>query len=92
MTVEILGEQHARFAKLVADSALPEIDKKNLVRALDIVPDAVLTEVVTLCTEDPSWVIKFNNNFKAKLDATTRGDIRAWARILRDEEVFLAKI
>jgi hypothetical protein len=76
----------------IRESPLSLPDQISLLDLFVIVNDDDLKDVADLFFEDPSWVEKINENYKAKKSALSTKDPEAWKKILETEEEQLKNI
>lgn len=64
-------------------------DKQTMIDVFAEVADENLADIANLFEKDPSWVMKFNDNRKAKQKAAASNDPSLWQEILDQEKKYL---
>jgi len=64
-------------------------DKDIMINVFAEVADENLADIANLFEKDPSWVMKFNDNRKAKQKAAASNDASLWQEILDQEKKYL---
>lgn len=78
-----------KIIKILPASGLNREEQDDMTAFLSLVSDAELEPLVTLCAEDPAWIKKFYENYRAKRLAIKAESPELWEKILQDEERFL---
>ncbi len=83
---------YQKIRTLLSNSDLSAEEQDNLLILLLGRPDEELAPLAELFTEDPSWIRKIYDNYKAKQEAFTNQDKKTWQEILKGEESMLQDI
>lgn len=78
--------------KLISRSRLSLSDQISLIELYARANDADLEETLKLFTEDPFWIQKISENYKAKRAALVVGDSALWEKIMKAEEAQLKEL
>lgn len=85
----IMETNFQKIQHLLSLSDLSVKEQDDLLVLLSGVTDERLKPLVTLFTEDLSWIRKISDNFKVKQTAFVGKSKMAWAEILKGEETIL---
>lgn len=78
--------------KMLPASGLNPQEQDDITGFLSLAPDAELKPLATLCMEDPAWIKRFYDNYRAKRSAIETESPELWEKILQDEEKFLKEV
>lgn len=83
-----MEENYQQIKKLVLESPLPPSDREELI-TLFANSKEDLSSLTKLCSDDPSWIKKINDNYRAKRAALIAGNSALWKKIIQTEEAEL---
>lgn len=81
-----------KIIKILSASGLNREEQDDMTTFLSLVSDADLEPLATLCTEDPAWIKRFYDNYRAKRLAIKAESPDLWEKILQDEERLLKEV
>ena len=81
-----------KIKELIQKSATPLAEQEDLLLLFAKANDQDLEPTLKLFTEDPSWIYKINENYKAKQVALATGNQALWQKIVQEEEAQLKEL
>jgi hypothetical protein len=78
-----------KIKDLILKSDLSLSEQDNLINLFADPLNQDLRPILKLFTEDPAWIKKINENYKAKRAAMAGGNADLWQKIMADEKAQL---
>jgi|YelNatPaOPRAMG01_1025707.scaffolds.fasta_scaffold350945_2 hypothetical protein len=87
-----MGTNFQKIKELIQKSDIPLSEQEDLILLFAKANDQDLAQTVNLFTENPSWIRKINDNYKAKQAALATGNSALWQKIIQEEESQLKEL
>ncbi len=81
-----------KIKELIRKSDISLSEQEGLLLLFIKANDQDLKPTLKLFTEDPSWIHKINENYKAKQAALATGNSALWQKIIQEEESQLKEL